>query len=76
MVCGDIRTEAQSESLSGKKRPALAEAIVKVVRWMVLWIAKEAGWTYTAKVAKGNVIIKPNHKYFTKWKSNKDLLKV
>jgi hypothetical protein len=75
MLCGYIEAEAKSESLSRKTRPSVAKAIVKVVRWMVLWIAKEAGWAHNVKVAEGNVIIIPNHKYFTKWQDSKIFLK-
>jgi hypothetical protein len=73
MLFGDIRHEAQSESLAGKNRPALEQSIIRVVRWMVLWIAKAAGWVYSAKVANGKVIIVPKRSYFEKWQGAKNL---
>jgi hypothetical protein len=66
MICGDIKNEAQSASLAGKNKPELAAAVMKLVRLMVLWILKKAGFVYYTKVDKGNVIIKPNFDYFTK----------
>ena len=75
IICGDIRTEAQSKSLAGKNRPTLTEAIIKVVCNMVIWIAKTSGWVRTIKVSKGSVIIVPTRSYFEKWQESKNLPK-
>jgi hypothetical protein len=73
MICGDLRTEAQSETLAGKNRPVLAEAIIHVVCNMVIWIAKTNGWVYTTKECNDKVIIVPKRSYFEKWQGAKNL---
>jgi hypothetical protein len=68
MICGDIKTEAQSKSLARKNRPKLAEAIVATIRWQTFWIAKKLHWIHHAEVSNGNVVMILNYKYFTKQK--------
>lgn len=75
MVCGDIRTEANSAKMNGINRVAFAEAILKVVYNMVIWVAKTSEWVRTIKVSKGSVIIVPKRSYFEKWKGAKNLPK-
>ncbi|MDR1244862.1 MAG: hypothetical protein LBJ98_02660 [Endomicrobium sp.] len=64
MTCGDIRAEAKR--LVGENKPRLSERVVNIVRWKVLWIARdELKWAYEAGIKDDKVIIKPNPKAFT-----------